>query len=195
MNALLSLYSKEGSELFAQELIKRGFNILSSGGTAKYLAEKGVAVTDIATMTGRKPVLGHRVVTLAPEIHGPLLATPEMGPELASLGWQTIDLLYVTFYPLSEELAKPDATFASCIEKTDIGGPTMVRSANKGGNVIVITRAAMRQAVLSWIDEGMPDRASFLFNLRALAESDVAKYIFDSAQVYERFRPNQVLPI
>lgn len=193
MNALLSLYSKPGSELFAQELIKRGFNILSSGGTAKYLTEKGIAVTDIATITGHKPVLGHRVVTLAPEIHGPLLATPEMGPELASLGWQTIELLYVTFYPLKEELAKSDATFASCIEKTDIGGPTMVRSANKGGNVIVITRASMERTVLDWIDCGMPDKTRFLFNLRRFAESDVANYIADSANVYHRFNEASVV--
>lgn len=187
MNALLSLYSKNGSEYFAAELIKRGYNIISSGGTAKYLSEKGIPVTDISTITGFPPVLGHRVVTLAPQIHGPLLATAAMRPELEALKWPDIHLLYVTFYPLEEELKRPDATFESCIEKTDIGGPTMIRSANKGGNVIVMTRRRDENHVLTWLDAGTPEREAFLFDLRAQAELTVERYIHLSAEVYQRF--------
>lgn len=165
----------------------RGFEIISSGGTAKYLSERGIAVTDVADITGYGPVLGHRVVTLAPQIHGALLATPAMHEELEKLGWETIDLLYVTFYPLGDELARPEATLASCIEKTDIGGPTMIRSANKGGNVIVMTDRRDEMPVVEWLDAGTPDREGFLFNLRAKAEIAAAKYIDLSARVYERF--------
>ncbi|MFA6158338.1 MAG: hypothetical protein WC763_01805 [Candidatus Paceibacterota bacterium] len=185
--ALLSLFDKTGSETFAAKLIERGFDIISSGGTAKYLSERGIAVTDIAEITGYGPVLDHRVVTLAPQIHGALLATPEMYTELEELGWKTIDLLYVTFYPLEEELARPEATFASCIKKTDIGGPTLIRSANKGGNVIVMTDREDEGSVIEWIDAGSLDRSKFLFNLRAKAEVAAARYIGLSARVYERF--------
>lgn len=182
--ALLSLFDKKGAELFAAALTRRGFRIISSGGTAKYLADHGIEVTDISTITGYPPVLGHRVVTLAPQIHGPLLATEAMRTELDALNWTPIDLLYVTFYPLEEELGREGSTFQSCIEKTDIGGPTMVRSANKGGNVIVITDASVEGAVLNWIDAGMPDRERFLFGLRAKAERAVADYVELSAKVY-----------
>lgn len=189
MNALLSLYDKNGAEEFARKLIKRGFNIISSGGTAKYLKEHHIPVTDVSELTGHRPVLGHRVVTLAPQIHGPLLARPDMYDELARLGWSKIDLLYVTFYPLEEELNNPNATFDSCIEKTDIGGPTMIRSANKGGEVIVMTQRDDEQEVLDWIDQGMPNRSRFLFLLRSRAEHGVAKYIELSARVYREFIP------
>jgi phosphoribosylaminoimidazolecarboxamide formyltransferase/IMP cyclohydrolase len=187
MYALLSLYNKEGCELFARRLIDHKFDILSSGGTAKYLKEKGIPVTDVAEVTGYPPVLGHRVVTLAPQVHGPLLAAPEMRGELKSLGWPEIGLLYVTFYPLEKELNDPKATFASCIEKTDIGGPTMVRSANKGGNVIVLTDPDLERNVLDWLDRGMPDREDFLYELRAAAEEAVYHYVAVSARVYMRF--------
>jgi phosphoribosylaminoimidazolecarboxamide formyltransferase/IMP cyclohydrolase len=185
--ALLSLFDKDGAETFAAELVKRGFEIISSGGTAKYLSEHGIEVTDISKITGHSPVLGHRVVTLAPQIHGPLLATPAMRPELDSLGWVPIDLLYVTFYPLEQELERDGSTFESCLEKTDIGGPTMIRSANKGGNVIVMTDVADEGPVLDWLDKGMPDRSRFLYSLRASAELAVSDYIRLSAEVYRKF--------
>ncbi len=189
MNALLSLYDKNGAEDFAGDLIDRGYNIISSDGTAKYLRERHIPVTDVSELTGYRPVLRRRVVTLAPQIHGALLARPDMYDELARLGWSKIDLLYVTFYPLEEELNNPNATFDSCIEKTDIGGPTMIRSANKGGEVIVMTHRDDELEVIDWIDAKQPDRKNFLFRYRTKAELAVARYIQLSAQVYQRFSP------
>jgi phosphoribosylaminoimidazolecarboxamide formyltransferase/IMP cyclohydrolase len=83
--ALFSLFDKQGSEELANQLVERGFWILSSGGTATYLREKGIMVTDVSEVTGYPPVLGHRVVTLAPQIHGGLLAALEMKDELSWL--------------------------------------------------------------------------------------------------------------
>ncbi len=187
--AFLSLFDTEkpGSEVFARELIDLGYDIVSSGGTAKYLQGHGIPVTDISEITGYPPVLKHRVVTLAPQVHGGLLATEEMLPELDELGWKKIDLLYVTLYPLQAELEKEDATFESCLEKTDIGGPTMIRSANKGGEVVVLSAKKDEELVLEWLKAGCPDRKSFLFKLRAQAERRVAMYCALSAEVYSCF--------
>jgi phosphoribosylaminoimidazolecarboxamide formyltransferase/IMP cyclohydrolase len=186
--ALFSLYNKQGSEEFAQQLIERGFSILSSGGTATYLREKGIEVTDVSEVTGYPPVLGHRVVTLAPQIHGGLLATPEMKEELESLKWPWIELVYMNFYPLEDELNNPAATFQSCIEKTDIGGPTVICSANKGGRITVV-HSNIIPKVIEWIDSGCPDQPGFITQLSALSEHTVANYVDLSAQVYSRFRP------
>jgi phosphoribosylaminoimidazolecarboxamide formyltransferase/IMP cyclohydrolase len=185
--ALFSLSNKQGSEEFAEQLIKRGFTILSSGGTATHLHEKGVEVTDASEITGYPPVLGHRVVTLAPQIHGGLLATPQMKGELESLKWPWIDLVYVNFYPLQEELGKAGSTFESCIEKTDIGGPTVIRSANKGGRIVLVSKDQIPE-VLHWIDSGEQDRESFVRRWSGIAEGVVANYACSSAEVYEKFR-------
>jgi phosphoribosylaminoimidazolecarboxamide formyltransferase / IMP cyclohydrolase len=186
--ALLSLNTKAGSEHFAASLADNGFSILSSGGTAKYLQEKGIQVTDVSEITGQGPVLDHRVATLWGQIHGGLLATPEMYPELESLGWSKIDLLYVDFYPLQDEMGKPDATFESCLKRTDIGGPAMIRSACKGGEVIVMTSASQTERVLAWINAGEPDREQVLYALRSRAEQTVAEYCARSAEVYKAFK-------
>lgn len=184
--ALLSLYDKSGCEKFAARLIELGFTIISSGGTAKYLADKGIPVTPVSDITHYKDVLCHRVVTLAPQIHGGLLATDEMLPELDALGWSRIDLVYVTFYPLQKELNREGSTFESCLEKTDIGGPAMIRSANKGGGRIVMVEQAQEESVLGWLKEDELDKDAFLYRLRAYAERVVADYINLSAQVYNR---------
>ena len=185
--ALFSLFDKQGSEEFAKQLIERGFSILSSGGTATYLRERGVEVTDVSEVTGYPPVLGHRVVTLAPQIHGGLLATPEMKDELESLGWPWIELVYMNFYPLEEELKNPNATFKSCIEKTDIGGPTIIRSANKGGRITVV-HSDLIPLVIEWLDSAEIDRESFVKMLSKRSESAVADYVNLSARVYRRIQ-------
>lgn len=184
--ALFSLSDKVGSRIFAKQLIKRGFTILSSGGTATYLREGDIDVTDASKFTGFPPVLGHRVVTLAPQIHGGLLATPDMKEELESLKWPWIDLVYVNFYPLQEELGKAGSTFESCIEKTDIGGPTVIRSANKGGRIVLVSKDQIPE-VLDWVDAGEKDRDSFVRRWSGIAEGVVANYVCASAEVYEKF--------
>jgi phosphoribosylaminoimidazolecarboxamide formyltransferase/IMP cyclohydrolase len=158
--ALLSVYDKSGIEHFARALVGGGWRIYASGGTAKTLAAAGIPTTDVADLVGGSAILGHRVVTLSREIHAGLLArpVPEDLAELDELGVPFIDLVCVDLYPLAEEIARPGSTPDSVIEKTDIGGPTMLRSAAKGRR-IVISLPEQRAEVLRWLAAGEPDAA------------------------------------
>lgn len=182
--ALLSAYKKT-DELadFARALKERGWDILGSAGTTKFLAEKGIEATDVATIVG-PPILGHRVVTLSREIHAGLLAKPEDEPELQQLGIRRIDLVYVGLYPLEEEIAKPGATEESILEKTDIGGPALLRSAAKGRRIVLSNPAQFKPA-LEYIDKNREDK-KYLAHLAAEAESVVAAYAGLSADFNRR---------
>ena len=150
--ALLSAYDKTGLETFAAKLVMHyGFDLLASAGTAKYLADKGIKARDVSEIVG-PPILGHRVVTLSREIHAALLATdsPEDQAELDRLGVPRIDLVYVNFYPLQEEIEKPGSTLESVIEKTDIGGPTLLRSAAKGRRITLCRPQDFIHALQGW---------------------------------------------
>jgi len=183
--ALISVYNKEGIADFAKELIDLGWKIISSGGTAKHLTEAGIPVTDVAEITGFPPILSHRVVTLHPKIHGGLLAlnTPEHLAELEKYGIPFIDMVCCDLYPLEEEISKPGATRESVIEKTDIGGPTMIRSGAKGRR-IVICNTKDREKVIDWLKNGEPDKENFLDALVARAEEIVSKYVSLSAEYH-----------
>ncbi|NNK91171.1 MAG: bifunctional phosphoribosylaminoimidazolecarboxamide formyltransferase/IMP cyclohydrolase [Acidimicrobiia bacterium] len=125
MRALLSVYDKTGVVDLARALVGAGWELLSSGGTARVIADAGLAVTDVAEHTGSPIMLGHRVVTLHPKIHGGILADrddPEHRADLETHGIDPIDLVVVNLYPFSAEPG---------IEMIDIGGPTMVRAAAK----------------------------------------------------------------
>jgi phosphoribosylaminoimidazolecarboxamide formyltransferase/IMP cyclohydrolase len=182
-NALLSVYHKDGIVEFAQELTTLGYRIFSSGGTAKTLQEAGVSVTDVADLSGLPAILGHRVVTLVPQIHGGLLAMEEQIDELNRLGYPWIDLVCVDFYPLKEEARRQDATRESVIEKTDIGGPTMVRSGAKGRRIVVVDPAD-RMRVIEWLKNNKPDEAEFRNDLAAKAEAIIADYCLESARFH-----------
>jgi len=185
--ALISVYDKTGIADFAKTLTELGWQIYSSGGTAKALTAAGVPVTDVAELVGGEAILGHRVVTLSREIHAGLLArdTPEDRAELERLRVPYIDLVCVDLYPLSGEIAKPGSTPESVIEQTDIGGPTMLRSAAKGRR-IVIARPQQRTEVLKWLQAGEPDAATFRTRLAAAAEAVVADYALTSARYTSR---------
>ncbi len=184
--AFLSVSNKEGIVDFAKELVALGWDIMSSTGTAKVLKENGVPVTDLADRVG-KPILGHRVVTLSREFHAALLARPipEDEAELAALNMPRIDLLCCDFYPLEKEIAKADATPESVIENTDIGGPTMIRSAAKGRRIVVCD-ANDRQKVIEWLKNGEQDAAAFITMLAAKAEYTVSKYAFASGAYHAK---------
>lgn len=176
--ALLSVYDKTGIEDFAKGLADLGWSLYASGGTAKAIAAAGLDVKDVSELVGGEAILGHRVVTLSREISAGLLADKgseaDMA-EMAKLKLPIIDLVCVDMYPLEEAITKPGAAKQDVIEKTDIGGPTMLRAAAKGRR-IVLSHAEQRQPVLEWLKAGKPEEAEFLEKLSARAEYEVARY-------------------
>ena len=153
MNALLSVSDKTGIVEFAQALHALGIKLLSTGGTAKLLADQGLPVTEVAEVTQFPEMLDGRVKTLHPKVHGGLLARRDLPAHMAALkehGIDTIDLLVVNLYPFESTVAKAGCTLADAIENIDIGGPAMVRSAAKNWkDVGVITSADQYDAVLA----------------------------------------------
>src|SRR5512140_425891 len=131
--AILSVHDKTGLVRFARGLADLGWTLLASGGTAKLLRENGLAVTEVAEYTKSPEILGGRVKTLHPAVHGGLLArsTEADHQQLLSLGWDYIDLVAVNLYPFEETIAKPDVTYVEVIENIDIGGVTLIRAAAK----------------------------------------------------------------
>jgi phosphoribosylaminoimidazolecarboxamide formyltransferase / IMP cyclohydrolase len=133
--ALLSVSNKTGIVEFARQLVDTfKFDIISSGGTAKTLKDAGVAVTKVSDYTGAPEILGGRVKTLHPKIHGGILARKDLDTDLADLAAQdirAIDLVVVNLYPFTETIAKPNVTLAEAIEQIDIGGPAMIRASAK----------------------------------------------------------------
>lgn len=174
--ALLSVFNKQGIEDFARFLHETGWNIVASGGTAKAITAEKIPVIDVATLVG-EPILGHRVVTLSREIHAGLLATTSERDvaELKELNIRRIDLVCVDLYPLGDEIAKPASTWESVIEMTDIGGPTMVRSAAKGKRIVVCD-ADDRPKIIRWLMNGRPNEEMVVRALMAKAELVVAQY-------------------
>lgn len=131
--AILSVHNKTGLIQFAQGLADLGWLLLASGGTAKLLHDANIAVTEVADYTKSPEILGGRVKTLHPAVHGGLLARPtqEDRQQLLDLGWDYIDLVAVNLYPFEETIAKPNVTYADAIENIDIGGVTLIRAAAK----------------------------------------------------------------
>jgi len=184
--ALLSVYDKTGIVDFARGLDELGWRIFASGGTAKVINDAGINVEDVASLVGGSAILGHRVVTLSREISAGLLAdksSKEDIAEMQKLGLPIIDLVCVDMYPLEEAIQAPDSSKAEVILRTDIGGPTMLRSAAKG-NRIVLSHSSQRQPVLDWLRSNRPDEDVFLSELAARAEYEVARYVFESARYH-----------
>lgn len=179
--ALISVYHKDGIVEFTKELIGLGFTIYASGGTAKHLMSGSIKVIDLATLAGGSAILGHRVVTLSREVHAGLMSRDiqEDIDKLTELGIPRFDLVCVDLYPLEEEIAKPGSNRESVIEKTDIGGPTLIRSAVKGGR-LVICDPSDRKKVIAWLKSGEPED-EFIEKQGAKGEFVVAKYVMNSA--------------
>ncbi|MGB2411312.1 MAG: bifunctional phosphoribosylaminoimidazolecarboxamide formyltransferase/IMP cyclohydrolase, partial [Candidatus Puniceispirillaceae bacterium] len=138
--ALLSVSDKTGLVPFATSLAAQGFEILSTGGTATTLREAGLAVTDVADITGFPEIMDGRVKTLHPNIHGGLLARRDNDTHIAAMqeqGIAGIDLLAVNLYPFEQQRAKTD-DFATLVEYIDIGGPAMLRAAAKNHEFVTV---------------------------------------------------------
>jgi phosphoribosylaminoimidazolecarboxamide formyltransferase / IMP cyclohydrolase len=154
--ALISVFDKTGIVAFAEKLAALRIEILSTGGTAKLLREAGVAVRDVSEFTGWPEMLGGRVKTLHPKVHGGLLFRrnlPEDQKQAAEHGIAPIDLVVVNLYPFEATAAKKELTAEELIENIDIGGPTMLRSAAKNfESVTVITDPADYERVATELE-------------------------------------------
>ncbi|MCY3985482.1 MAG: bifunctional phosphoribosylaminoimidazolecarboxamide formyltransferase/IMP cyclohydrolase [Candidatus Dadabacteria bacterium] len=150
--ALISVYDKKGIATLSKSLGELGVEVLSTGGTAKTLRDGGAKVTEISDYTGFPEILGGRVKTLHPKIHGGLLGIRDNEhhtEEMADNSIEPIDMLVVNFYPFEEVVAKKETTFSEAIENIDIGGPAMLRAAAKNhASVTVLTDPADYGAVL-----------------------------------------------
>jgi len=139
--ALISVSDKTGVLDFARALSAMGVNILSTGGTAKLLADNGVAVTEVADYTGFPEMLDGRVKTLHPKVHGGILARRDFPEHMAKLeehGIPTIDLVVVNLYPFQATVANAQCSLDDAIENIDIGGPAMLRSSAKNHKDVVV---------------------------------------------------------
>ena len=148
--------------------------------------ENGIACKDVAEIVGA-PILGHRVVTLSREIHAGLLSRDEDADELKKLGIPRIDLVYVTLYPLEDTIADPSSSTQDVIDKTDIGGPTLLRAAAKGRR-LTLSNPAQIDALEIFIKGGSPEsaREELVVRLAAAAERCVADYVATSASYWEK---------
>ncbi|MEM7352187.1 MAG: bifunctional phosphoribosylaminoimidazolecarboxamide formyltransferase/IMP cyclohydrolase [Acidobacteriota bacterium] len=155
--ALISVFDKRGLVDFANGLSAMGIEILSTGGTRKALEEAGIPVTPVSQATGHPEILGGRVKTLHPQIHGGILADRARAGHLTELnehGMQPIDLVVVNLYPFQETVAS-DAPFEQVIEMIDIGGPAMIRGAAKNfRGVTVIVDPDDYTQVLAALEDG-----------------------------------------
>ena len=150
--ALVSVSDKTELAPFVKGLVALGFEIVSTGGTRRFLVEQGVAVIDISQYTGFPEMMDGRVKTLHPKVHGGILARRDLPEHLATIeqhGIPTIDLVCVNLYPFRETVAKPNVTLEDAIENIDIGGPAMVRSSAKNyAGVAIVTDPADYQPLL-----------------------------------------------
>ncbi len=156
--ALISVSDKTGVIDMAKGLAALGAEVLSTGGTAKALREAGVAVTDVAAYTGSPEILDGRVKTLHPKIHGGLLGrrgVPDHVKQMQQHGIGNIDVVVVNLYPFEATIAKPNCPFEEAIENIDIGGPSMLRSAAKNHeDVLVVVDPSDYARVLEAVKAG-----------------------------------------
>ncbi|HIF5585015.1 TPA: bifunctional phosphoribosylaminoimidazolecarboxamide formyltransferase/IMP cyclohydrolase [Vibrio parahaemolyticus] len=152
--ALISVSDKTGIVEFAQALAERGVDILSTGGTARLLAEQGIAVTEVSDYTGFPEMMDGRVKTLHPKVHGGVLGRRGQDDEVMTKhGINPIDMVVVNLYPFAETVAKEGCTLADAVENIDIGGPTMVRSAAKNHkDVTIVVNASDYDRVIAEMD-------------------------------------------
>ncbi|HEX9928566.1 MAG TPA: bifunctional phosphoribosylaminoimidazolecarboxamide formyltransferase/IMP cyclohydrolase [Pyrinomonadaceae bacterium] len=155
--ALISVSDKEGIVEFARELEKSGVEIISTGGTARALQENGITVREVSDLTGFPEMMGGRVKTLHPKIHGALLGLRDNDEHLGAMrehGIEPIDLVVVNLYPFEETVKRENASLAEAVEQIDIGGPAMIRSASKNWqSVAVVTDTKLYDSVLRELRE------------------------------------------
>ncbi len=179
--ALISLSDKTGAVEFARTLAEFGVDIISTGGTAETLRQAGIAVTDVADVTGFPEMMNGRVKTLHPKIHGGFLALRDNDEHVAAMaahGIEPIDLVVVNLYPFEATIERDDITLDDAIENIDIGGPAMIRSASKNWrDVAVVTDPRLYDDIISEMnDNGGSLSLRTRQRLAVLAYSRTASY-------------------
>ncbi len=186
MRALISVYYKENVEKIAESLLKTGYEILSSGGTAKYLSKKGIKVTEVSEVTGFPEILNGRVKTLHPVLYGGILARDNKNDmeEIKKMNIKPIDVVVVNLYPFGDKM-KEEIEEEELIEFIDIGGPTLIRASAKNfKRVTIITDPKDYEWVAKKIEEEsltLEDRAYLAFKAFSLTS------YYDSL-IYETIR-------
>ena len=197
--ALISVFDKTGVAEFARELAALGFEIVSTGGTAQLLRDAGITVRDVAELTGWPEMLGGRVKTLHPKVHGGILfqrSKPEDRKQVEEHKIGAIDLVVVNLYPFSATAAKPGVTPEELIENIDIGGPAMVRSAAKNfQSVGVVTDPSDYSAIAAELREKRELSLATRLVLARKAYARTARYDGEIATELERLsvENNEVL--
>jgi phosphoribosylaminoimidazolecarboxamide formyltransferase / IMP cyclohydrolase len=193
--ALVSVSDKAGVVEFARKLSEMGVKIISTGGTAKAIADAGVKVASIDSVTGFPEMMDGRVKTLHPKIHGGLLALRDKADHAEAMkkhGIEAIDLVCVNLYPFEKTVAKPDCSLEEAIENIDIGGPSMVRSASKNHRyVTIVTDPAQYDKVVDEMkakggavsEETRKDFARVAFGMTAAYDAAIARYLNGKAGV------------
>jgi phosphoribosylaminoimidazolecarboxamide formyltransferase/IMP cyclohydrolase len=178
--AILSVSDKTGLLDFARGLAARGFTLISTGGTARALADGGLAVTNVSDVTGFPEMMDGRVKTLHPLIHGGILARRAHAEDLESARAhriELIDVVCVNLYPFVETAAKPGIAFDDLVEQIDIGGPSLVRAAAKNfRDVLVVVSPGSYGEVLAELDRGDGPRVDFRFDLARRAFAHTGAY-------------------
>ena len=169
MKALLSVFDKTGIEDFGKALVDAGYELISTGGTHRSIADAGVPVTQVSDVTGSPEILDGRVKTLHPVIHGGLLARRDSPAHMAELerhGIGPIDVVVVNLYPFVETVSKPDVTLDDALENIDIGGPTMLRAAAKNFPSVAVV---VDPSDYGWVAEALSGPGLDAQQRRALA--------------------------
>ena len=175
--ALLSVSDKTGIVDFARQLADLGVELLSTGGTAKLLADQGLTVTEVSDYTGFPEMMDGRVKTLHPKVHGGILGRRDIdGEVMQEHGIAPIDMVVVNLYPFQQTVANPDCDLPTAIENIDIGGPTMVRSAAKNHrDVAIVVDAGDYDQLIAEIQQGGLSYAT-RFSLATKAFEHTAQY-------------------
>src|SRR6266852_5986740 len=173
--ALLSVSDKTDIADLGRGLAARGFELVSTGGTARVLAEAGLAVTGVSALTGFPEMMDGRLKTLHPALHGGILARRDRPEDLAALGRHGIglvDVVVVNLYPFVKAARNPATPFEALVEEIDIGGPSLVRAAAKNfRGVLVVVEPADYPRLLAALDESPSLAFRFELMLKALAHT------------------------
>jgi len=196
--ALVSVSDKSDLGPFIRGLVKLGFEIVSTGGTRRFLLEDGIPVIDISEYTGFPEMMDGRVKTLHPKVHGGLLGRPDLAEDLKSMrehGILPFELVICNLYPFEATIAKSNVTVEEAIENIDIGGPSMIRSAAKNHAYLgVVTQSSQYAKVLEALNVG-PLSAAHKRELAAAAFEMTARYDRAIADYMARLtRPSDAAP-